>query len=388
MTIALSTENKGFIRRYRPAIILAALIVVVIVASNWSLPYVLYGPGSAEPVHPRVETDHKVDQKGALLFTTVSSYSKPNVFSLIYAWLNPKMDIQTQAKATGGTVNLGAYRNLMAWMRDSSEANALLAAYTAMNKKIDVKEQGIIVNSFIKETKAREHGLQEGDIITSVDGVKAKNAEELSKYLASKKAGDTVKLTGTRGGKAFTASVPLIEMPGTGKPGVGFTNQTVLKVTPPDKVKFDFEDTGGPSAGLMMTLEIISQLQGKDLTKGYRIAGTGTIAADGSVGLIGGIQYKLMAADREKADYFLVPYTRVAADHWQDNEKIAPRDAINAVLNGFGNWSLAQQTVADLKLKPKLVPVASLQDALDFLNSLEPKKDVSAASPSPSAKAS
>ncbi|MFC3802934.1 PDZ domain-containing protein [Cohnella sp. GCM10012308] len=388
MTIALTTENKGFIRRYRPAIILAALIVVVIVASNWSLPYVLYGPGSAEPVHPRVETDHKVVQKGELLFTTVSSYSKPNVFSIIYAWLNPKMDIQTQATATGGTVSLSAYRNLMAWMRDSSEANALLAAYTAMNKKIDVKEQGIIVNSFIKETKAREHGLQEGDIITSVDGVKANNAEALSKYLSSKKAGDTVKLTGTRGGKAFEASVPLIAMPGTGKPGVGFTNQTVLKVTPPDKVKFDFEDTGGPSAGLMMTLEIISQLQDKDLTKGYRIAGTGTIAADGSVGLIGGIQYKLMAADREKVDYFLVPYTRVAADHWQDNEKIAPKDAINAVLNGFGNWSLAQQTVADLKLKPKLVPVASLQDALDFLNGLEPKKDESAASPAPSAKAS
>nr|WP_286672536.1 SepM family pheromone-processing serine protease [Cohnella hashimotonis] len=384
----MTTENKGFIRRYRPAIILAALIVVVVVASNWSLPYVLYGPGSAEPVHPRVETDHKVVQKGELLFTTVSSYSKPNVFSIIYAWLNPKMDIQTQATATGGTVSLSAYRNLMAWMRDSSEANALLAAYTAMDKKIDVKEQGIIVNSFIKETKAREHGLQEGDIITSVDGVKANNAEELSKYLSSKKAGDTVKLTGTRGGKAFEAKVPLISMPGTGKPGVGFTNQTVLKVTPPDKVKFDFEDTGGPSAGLMMTLEIISQLQDKDLTKGYRIAGTGTIAADGSVGLIGGIQYKLMAADREKADYFLVPYTRVAADHWQDNEKIAPKDAINAVLNGFGNWSLAQQTVADLKLKPKLVPVASLQDALDFLNGLEPKKDESAASPAPSAKAS
>ncbi|CAI6080238.1 SepM family pheromone-processing serine protease [Cohnella sp. JJ-181] len=385
----MPTENKQGIRRYRSAIVIGVLVVIVIVASNWSLPYVLYGPGSAEPVHPRVETDHKVDQKGELLFTTVSSYSKPNVFSIIYAWLNPKMDIQTQAKATGGTVSLSAYRNLMAWMRDSSEANALLAAYTAMNKKIDVKEQGIIVNSFIKETKARAHGLQEGDIITSVDGVKANNAEALSKYLSSKKAGDTVKLSGTRGGKAFQADVPLIKMPGTGKPGVGFTNQTVLKVTPPDKVKFDFEDTGGPSAGLMMTLEIISQLQGKDLTKGYRIAGTGTIAADGSVGLIGGIQYKLMAADREKVDYFLVPYTRVAADHWQDNEKIAPKDAINAVLNGFGNWSLAQQTVADLKLKPKLVPVASLQDALDFLNSLEPKKEASATtSPAPSAKAS
>lgn len=389
MAIAVPTDNKhGFIRRYRTVIVLGVLILLVIVASNWSLPYVLYGPGSAEPVHPRVETAHKVEQKGALLFTTVSSYSKPNIFSIIYAWLNPRMDIETQAKATGGTVNLGAYRNLMAWMRDSSEANALLAAYTAMDKKIDVKETGVIVNSFIKESKARDHGLQEGDIINAVDGQKAENAEALSKYLSSKKVGDTVKLEGTRGGKAFEADVPLIQMPSTGKPGIGFNNQTVLKVTPPDKVKFDFEDTGGPSAGLMMTLEIISQLQDKDLTKGYRIAGTGTIAADGSVGLIGGIQYKLMAADREKVDYFLVPYTRVAADHWQDNEKIDPTGAINAVLNGFGNWSVAQQTVSDLKLSPKLVPVASLQDALDFLNSLEPKKDAAATGASPSAKAS
>jgi PDZ domain-containing protein len=140
-------------------------------------------------------------------------------------------------------------------------------------------------------------------------------------------------------------------MPNTTRTGIGFQNDTVLKVTPPDPVKFDFNDTGGPSAGLMMTLEIVAQLTGDDLSRGYRIAGTGTITADGTVGQIGGINYKLMAADREKADYFLVPYE-------------------NKSLN---NWNLAEKTVKDLNLSPKLVKVSTLKEALDFLKNLKPK---------------
>ncbi|REK60618.1 MAG: peptidase S16 [Cohnella sp.] len=348
----MAAATKRWLRRYKSAVIVGLIAVLFLVASNWSLPYVLYGPGSAEPVHPRVETGHKLEEKGALLFTTVSTYSKPNVFSILYAWLNPRMDIVTEEKATGGTVNYAAYRNLLAYMRDSSENGALMAAYDALGRKIDIKEQGVIVKAFLPETKAREHGLQEGDIITSADGREALTAEALTAIIQGKKAGDTVKLAGTRGGKPFEAEVPLIEMTSTGKPGIGFYPETVLKVTAPDPVKFDFEDTGGPSAGLMMTLEIIAQLTGEDLSRGYRIAGTGTIAADGSVGQIGGIKYKLMAADREKADYFLVPYDEA---------------------NGLGNWKEAEETVKELGLKLKLVKVSSLSDALAFLRNLEPK---------------
>jgi PDZ domain-containing protein len=101
----------------------------------------------------------------------------------------------------------------------------------------------------------------------------------------------------------------------------------------------------------MMTLEIIAQLTGEDLTRGYRIAGTGTISGDGTVGLIGGINYKLLAADREKADYFLVPYS-------EQNDS---------------NWTLAEQTVEKFNLKPKLIKVSTLQEAVDFLKQLTPK---------------
>ncbi|MFC7151897.1 PDZ domain-containing protein [Cohnella cellulosilytica] len=349
----LDTYKKpSWIRKYRTALILLAVLFLFLFSLLKSWPYMLYGPGSAESVHSRVDTGHQLEEKGELLFTTVATYSKPHVFDLIYAWLNPRMDIEKLEVATGGVTNLAAYRNLMAYMRDSSEASALMAAYAAMDKPIDVESQGVIVTALLPESKARENGLQEGDIITQADDLAITNGTELSEYLTAKHVGDLVKISGTRGKETFEATVPLISMAPDNRSGIGFQMNNVLKATPPDTVKFDFADTGGPSAGLMMTLEIIAQLTGEDLTRGYTIAGTGTISADGTVGLIGGINYKLMAADKEQADYFLVPYNA-------QNES---------------NWTLARETVEKLKLKPKLVKVSTLKEAVDFLSGLEPKK--------------
>ena len=44
-----------------------------------------------------------------------------------------------------------------------------------------------------------------------------------------------------------------------------------------------------------------------DLTGGLRIAGTGTIDADGTVGAVGGVTLKTQAAKRDGATVFLVP---------------------------------------------------------------------------------
>ncbi len=370
----MTKRRTSFIKRYFLGIVVAIFLLLLGAAQFISWPYVIYGPGTAESVHPRVETGSNLDPKGDFLFTTVSTYSKPNAFSLGYAWLNPRMDIRTEEEATGGTTNYEAYRNLLNWMRDSSEATALVAAYGAMDRKIEVEEQGVIVVRFLPETKAIENGLQEGDIITSVDGKPTWKAEDLVEILTSHKSGDKVKLAGTRGGKPFEATIPLITMPGTGRTGVGFQHDSVIKVTPPDPVKFDFNDVGGPSAGLMMTLEIVSQLTQEDLTRGYRIAGTGTIDANGNVGQIGGIPYKLMAADKEKADYFFVPYNKSGIENWTKNPPENAVNALHSVMAGLDNWMLAEQTVQELKLSPKLVPVSSLEEAIDFLRRLPPKQ--------------
>ena len=64
------------------------------------------------------------------------------------------------------------------------------------------------------------------------------------------------------------------------------------------EVDINTSEIGGPSAGLMFALEIYNQLIDEDITKGFSIAGTGTISPDGKVGPIGGIDQKVVAADK------------------------------------------------------------------------------------------
>ncbi|MEV2255321.1 S16 family serine protease [Streptomyces sp. NPDC050147] len=77
------------------------------------------------------------------------------------------------------------------------------------------------------------------------------------------------------------------------------------------KVKVDLGKIGGPSAGLFLSLGIIDLIDGNgsggDLTGGRKIAGTGTISADGEVGPVGGVALKTQAAKRDGASVFLVP---------------------------------------------------------------------------------
>ncbi|RBP99084.1 Lon protease [Bifidobacterium xylocopae] len=67
------------------------------------------------------------------------------------------------------------------------------------------------------------------------------------------------------------------------------------------------EDIGGPSAGLMYTLGAIDKLTPQDETGGQVIAGTGTMDKHGKVGRIGGINLKMLGAQRDGARWFLVP---------------------------------------------------------------------------------
>jgi PDZ domain-containing protein len=96
----------------------------------------------------------------------------------------------------------------------------------------------------------------------------------------------------------------------------------------------------GPSAGLMFALGIVDRLEHGDITRGRRIAGTGTIAPDGSVGPVGNIPQKVQAADDVAADVFLVPASQadVATDAAIGVDVIGVRDLDDALrlLGGAG----------------------------------------------------
>ncbi|MGW6916022.1 S16 family serine protease [Kitasatospora sp. NPDC054939] len=111
------------------------------------------------------------------------------------------------------------------------------------------------------------------------------------------------------------------------------------------KVKVDLGAIGGPSAGQMLALGIVDKLtgdgKGGDLTGGRKIAGTGTIDADGRIGPVGGVPLKTQAAARDGATVFLVPKGECA-----DAEVNTPEGL-------------------------QLIPVATLGEAVDALKALK-----------------
>lgn len=74
---------------------------------------------------------------------------------------------------------------------------------------------GFYINS-ITSSKVTSAGIQKGDVITKIDNTSVTSSNSLSSYIASKKPGDTVKLSVTRPstGQTFTASVVLSQATG------------------------------------------------------------------------------------------------------------------------------------------------------------------------------
>lgn len=338
----------------RHAVLISIVGVILLISSVVPLPYYIYQPGSAESVANRVTVvgGHK-DEKGSLMLTTVYSTPVYNIYYWLYGKFGHDTELLPKKEVDGGIPN-SDYSKLLKWMMDDSQTNAEVAAMKYLGKPVQVVHDGVEIGTFTANSQAA-NDLHSGDIIVAVDEKPVKTLTDLQGILATKKEGDRVVISALHDGKSFQVPVPVILIPANGQipahPGIGFSPLQVTTATVPEKIEFHTGDIGGPSAGMMFSLEIISQLSTGDLTKGYQIAGTGTISLDGVVGQIGGIEHKIVAATRSHAEIFFVPKDVKQSD---TNEKLALTEA------------------ARIHSPLKIVPVAHLSDAVDYLKSLPP----------------
>src|SRR5207302_4618309 len=111
-----------------------------------------------------------------------------------------------------------------------------------------------------------------------------------------------------------------------GRPIIGVTISTYLfDVQMPFQVDIQSDNVGGPSAGFMFALAVLDGVTDGDLTRGHYVAGTGTIAQDGTVGAVGGAAEKALAAEQAGAQIFLVPTDEANEAHrWVHDLQIVP----------------------------------------------------------------
>ena len=84
--------------------------------------------------------------------------------------------------------------------------------------------------------------------------------------------------------------------------GISFSNTDIILTITSD-VKVDAVD--GPSAGGAITVALLAALQHVEVMDGVYM--TGTVNSDGSVGKVGGVPYKALAAVEEGAEVIIVP---------------------------------------------------------------------------------
>ena len=84
----------------------------------------------------------------------------------------------------------------------------------AKEKKLTVTE-GAYVNGFAERSSAKEAGVEEGDVITAVNGVKVKSVSELQEQVNRYRPGDKVLLKVSRGNNTKQITVELRNMQGS-----------------------------------------------------------------------------------------------------------------------------------------------------------------------------
>lgn len=98
----------------------------------------------------------------------------------------------------------------------------------------------------------------------------------------------------------------------------------------PEKIFDEQKKSGvGGSAGLITTLELIHQFGEKDLIRGRTIAGTGTINIDGTVGPIGSVEQKILAAKQAGAEICFIPLDNRLRLSKNFIEKLQPMSVIS-----------------------------------------------------------
>lgn len=295
------------------SLLLASLLALALTlsAAVARVPYVALGPG------PTYNTLGEVDGTAVLTIEGRRTYPADGHLDLTTVGVQPRL---TLAQALRGWFA----RDLAVVPRDvvfppgktdeqvdqqntAAMKESQSIAVRAAARQLGLPVARVAVAELAGDSPARDR-LEVGDVLTAVDGTKVRDAAELRRLIGDRKPGEPVRIGYTRAGR--TGETEIVTRTGGGdgerRPVIGVvTEESPLDV--PFDVKISLAEVGGPSAGLMFTLGILEKLGPESLTGGRYIAGTGEISADGSVGPIGGISQKLIAARRKGAVAFLVP---------------------------------------------------------------------------------
>ncbi|MGN4126331.1 SepM family pheromone-processing serine protease [Lysinibacillus sphaericus] len=342
--------------------IYAVFLVVICFLMLYRLDAYIMKPGSAYDISNFVTvSDGDTDDVGTMSLMTVAM-QQATPFTYLWAKTQKYQKLMDINQVRNPLEDDEEYNIRQLKLMTDSQFNAKYVAFQRAGLEAKVHFQGVFVLNVL-DGGASDGLLKAGDEIIQVDGQKISNQQMLVDLLKDKQLGEQVTIQFIRNKKEQQETITLKEIPRAEerRAGLGITYAESKSIETSPKVTMKTEDIGGPSAGLMFTLEILNQLLDEDITKGYAIAGTGEMLVDGSVGRIGGIDYKVIAADRDGMEIFFAPDDEIPAEMKTKYPELE------------SNYATAVKTAKDIGTKMKIVPVKTVDDAIAYLKQLQPK---------------
>lgn len=355
---AVTGDSPRTLRVALPMLTVSWLVLAAIVAasfirmSRWEI-----APGEALTVSNRI-TVEGVDGAAApdrfanpdgIRFVTAFG-GQLSALDAALGWVDPWVQVDTYEEHFG-TQTPDDRRRLGFQAMVGSKQIAEYVAATTLGLKASLVQGKVVVEQVVcdgaPETNAACDILDLGDTITAIDAVPTPTLTELAEQIQGRTPGEKITVTVVPTGqddatKTVDRTVTLMEDPDTpGRPIIGIVPADTRTVDLPFSVGISTSDIGGPSAGLAFTIAILDELTEGNLTGRGRVAATGTINEDGTVGAIGALVQKAIAVRDAGASLFLVPASQ------SDVELARAREAAGS--------------------KVRIVPVATLAEALGAL---------------------
>ena len=314
------------------------ILVLVYVACTVEFPYYINAPGSIIPVDKRVTIEGAYESSGSFSMASVSEV-KGILPTLLWALLGKNMDIVKKEEKVYNNETYEEANIRSHLLLNESKNNATIVAFQKAGKSYEIINPQLYI-TYIDELAKTD--LKIGDEVLRIEDTEVQDIADIKEIVANLSSGETISFLIKRDGQEMSANATIYTKDNDNYIGISVVTAYEIKTDP--EVTFSFKESeSGPSGGLMLALAIYNSLVEEDITRGKKIVGTGTISADGTVGAIGGVKYKIAAAIKAKADIFIVP-----------------KD----------NYEEAQQVVKDNHYQIELIEVSTFEETLEKLSNV------------------
>ena len=314
------------LRLFSPVrLLVAGLLVAAVAVTLWILPTesYIFLPNSAHAVAPLVEVEGGKDPKSGGIFYVDVLVRKATLVERLFPGLREGATVVPAEQVRPPGVSDDQRREEELQEMQMSQRVAAAVALRELGYKVVAKPIGARIE-FVDPEAPAAGKLRSGDVVTSAGGKPVRGPSGLRRAIRESGTGRDVLLLAKRGEQQVEVSVRPSNGP-QGTPMIGVIVSQAADIKLPIDVEIDTDGVGGPSAGLAFALDVLEEL-GRDVDHGNRVAVTGALELDGTVGEIGGIKQKTIGVERAGIKVFLVPAGENAAEarRYADGIQIVP----------------------------------------------------------------